>query len=76
MTINNLKIIYISILLVLLQPMYADVIIGNGNIERLNDSVVKDINCQNYTISVGGLLDTSRRTPPFEVSNNPPTLIV
>ena len=43
----------------LLQPIYADVIIGNGNIERLNSGVVKDINCQNYTILVGGLLDTS-----------------
>ena len=73
MTINNLKIIYISILLVLVQPMYADVIIGNGNIERLNDSVVKDINCQNYTISVGGLLDTSnggvlREVTTFEIN--------
>jgi len=39
--------------------LYANVIIGNGNIERLNDGVVKNINCQDYTISMGGLLDTS-----------------
>jgi len=51
------SIIVLSLLLA--QEIHADVIIGNGNIERLNDSVVKDINCQNYTISVGGLLDTS-----------------
>ena len=43
----------------LLQPVYADVVIGNGNIERLNAGVIKDINCQKYSILVGGLLDTS-----------------
>jgi len=57
--INSIKILFFSVILMLLQPIYADVIIGNGNIERLNSGVVKDINCQNYTILVGGLLDTS-----------------
>jgi len=57
--IHSIKTLFLSVILMLLQPIYADVIIGNGNIERLNDGVIKDINCQNYTISVGGLLDTS-----------------
>lgn len=39
--------------------LYADVIVGDGNIERLSAPVTKDINCQNYTIKAGGLLDTS-----------------
>lgn len=56
----------------LLQPIYADVIIGDGNIERLNSGVIKDINCQNYTILEGGLLDTSnggvlREVTQFEI---------
>ncbi|RUM75360.1 MAG: hypothetical protein DSZ12_03815, partial [Sulfurovum sp.] len=51
---------YLQILLfLLLQLLHADVIVGNQNIERLNADVIKDINCQNYTISKGGLLDTS-----------------
>jgi len=57
--INSIKILFISVILILLQPLYADIIIGDGNIERLNEDVVKDINCQNYTILEGGLLDTS-----------------
>jgi len=55
--LKHFKILFFIV--VFLQPAYSDVIIGNGNIERLNDAVVKDINCQNYTISMGGLLDTS-----------------
>ncbi len=57
--INSIKILFFSVMLMSLQPIYADVVIGNGNIERLNSGVVKDINCQNYTILAGGLLDTS-----------------
>ena len=57
--INHIKILLFTIILILLQPTYADVVIGNGNIERLNAGVIKDINCQNYTILTGGLLDTS-----------------
>jgi CshA-type fibril repeat protein len=55
--LKHFKILFFIV--VFLQTAYADVIIGNGNIERLNNAVVKDINCQNYTISTGGLLDTS-----------------
>ena len=71
--INSIKILFFSVMLMLLQPIYADVIIGNGNIERLNDAVIKDINCQNYTIRVGGLLDTSnggvlREVTTFEIN--------
>lgn len=57
--INHFKILFFTIFLILAHPLYADVVIGNGNIERLNDGVIKDINCQNYTILTGGLLDTS-----------------
>ena len=58
--INSIKILFFSVTVMLLQPvLYADIIIGNGNIERLNDGVVKDINCQNYTILSAGLLDTA-----------------
>jgi len=57
--IKHIKILFFSVTLMFLHPLYADVVIGDGNIERLNDGVVKDINCQNYTILVGGLLDTS-----------------
>jgi len=57
--INNIKTVFFSVILMLLHPIYADVIIGNGNTERLNDGVVKNINCQNYTILENGLLDTS-----------------
>jgi len=57
--INRIKILFITVILMLIHPLYADVIIGNGNIERLNSGVIKDINCQNYTILSGGLLDTS-----------------
>ena len=57
--IQHIKILFFTVILMLLHPLYADVIIGNGNIERLNSGVVKDINCQNYTIGAGGLLDTS-----------------
>ncbi|PTB83598.1 hypothetical protein C9926_02100 [Sulfurovum lithotrophicum] len=49
----------LSVVVILIQPTYADVLIGNGNIERLNSNVIKDINCQNYTILTGGLLNTS-----------------
>ena len=70
--INSIKILFISVILMLLQPLYADVVVGDGNIERLNDGVIKDINCQNYTILEGGLLDTSnggvlREVTQFEI---------
>ena len=54
-----IKTVFFIVIFLLLQPLYADVIIGNGNIERINDGATKDINCQNYTIRIGGLLDTS-----------------
>jgi len=57
--ILHIKILFFAVILMLIHPLYADVIIGNGNIERLNAGVIKDINCQNYTILSGGLLDTS-----------------
>ena len=57
--IHPVKILFFTVILMFTHPLYADVIIGNGNIERLNSGVIKDINCQNYTIGVGGLLDTS-----------------
>jgi len=57
--IQRIKILVFTVILMLIHPLYADVIIGNGNIERLNSGVIKDINCQNYTILTGGLLDTS-----------------
>lgn len=53
------KTLFFTVVFIFLQPVYADVIIGNGHIERLNSGVIKDINCQNYTIGTGGLLDTS-----------------
>ena len=56
--IHPVKILFFTVILILAHPLYADVVIGNGNIERLNSGVVKDINCQNYTILAGGLLDT------------------
>lgn len=67
--INSIKILFFSVMLMSLQPIYADVVIGNGNIERLNSGVVKDINCQNYTILLGGLLDTSNGGILREVTN-------
>lgn len=54
-----IKILFFAVILIVLQPANADVIIGNGNTERLNSGVTKDINCQNYMIRAGGLLDTS-----------------
>ena len=57
--INSVRILFFTVISVLIYPLYADVIIGNGNIERLNSGVVKRMNCQNYTINVGGVLDTS-----------------
>lgn len=70
--INSIKILFFSLILILLQPLHADVVVGDGNIERLNDGVIKDINCQNYTILEGGLLDTSnggvlREVTQFEI---------
>ncbi len=44
-------------MLILTHPLYADVI--NSYIERLGSGTVKDINCQNYTITTGALLDVS-----------------
>ena len=57
--IKHIKIVLCSVVWIVMQPTYADVTIGHGNIERLNAGVIKDINCQNYTIREGGLLDTS-----------------
>jgi len=59
MMTTPVKTLFFTVILICTHPLYADVVIGNGNIERLNDGVVKDINCQNYTIGAGGLLDTS-----------------
>ena len=56
---HHIKIALFAVILVCLHPLHADVRIGDGNIERLNEGVTKDINCQNYTILSGGLLDTS-----------------
>jgi CshA-type fibril repeat protein len=56
---NTIRAMFFTVIFILLQPLYADVVIDDGNIERLNSGVVKDINCQNYTIRTGGLLDTS-----------------
>ncbi len=56
---QHIKILFFTLILMLAHPLYADVTIGDGNIERLNSGVIKDINCQNYTILTGGVLDTS-----------------
>ncbi len=57
--IQHIKILFFTLILMLIHPLYADVVIGNGNIENLNSGVIKDINCQNYTILSGGLLSTA-----------------
>ena len=57
---QSVKILLITIFFIILYPLHADVVIGNGNIERLCSATVKNIHCQNYTILPGGLLDTSR----------------
>jgi len=57
--IKHIKILFFTVILMLIHPLYADVIIGNGNIENLNSAVIKDINCQKYTILTGGLLSTA-----------------
>jgi len=55
--IPRIKILFFTVILMLAHPLYADVI--NGYIERLGSGTVKDINCQNYTITTGALLDVS-----------------
>jgi len=55
--IPRIKILFITVILMLAHPLYADVI--NSYIERLGSGTVKDINCQNYTITTGALLDVS-----------------
>ncbi len=55
--ISRSKIFLITVMLMFAHPLYADVI--NGYIERLGSGTVKDINCQNYTITTGALLDVS-----------------
>ncbi len=56
---EQVKSILFSIIIPFIYPLYADVVIGNGNIERLNSGVIKDINCQDYTILSDGLLSTA-----------------
>ena len=63
-----MKKIIIILSILLTQIIHADIIIGNGNIERLNNGIVKDINCQNYTIAKEGFLDTSNGGTLSEVS--------
>ena len=55
--ISRIKILFFTVILMLAHPLYADVI--NSYIERLGSGTVKDINCQNYTITAGALLDVS-----------------
>ena len=57
--INPIKILFFNVILLLLlvHQLQADVI--NSYIERLGSGTVKDINCQNYTITTGALLDVS-----------------
>ena len=55
--LKHFKILFSSVILMLTHPLYADVI--NGYIERLGSGTIKDINCQNYTITIDALLDTS-----------------
>ena len=54
---NRIKLLFFTVILMLTHPLYADVI--NSYIERLGSGTVKDINCQNYTITAGALLDVS-----------------
>jgi CshA-type fibril repeat protein len=51
-----IKVFFVTILM-MIYPLYADV--TNSYIERIGSGVTKDINCQNYTITQGALLDTS-----------------
>jgi len=55
--INRIKLLFFTVIITLAHPLYADVI--NSYIERLGSGTVKDINCQNYTITTGALLDVS-----------------
>jgi len=55
--IPRIKILLFSVIFMLAHPLYADVI--NSYIERIGSGAVKDINCQNYTITAGALLDVS-----------------
>lgn len=71
--IAYIKKLFITLIWLWIYPLYADVVIGNGNIERLNTGVIKDINCQNYTILTGGLLNTVnggilREVAKFEIN--------
>lgn len=55
--INRTKVLFFAVILMFTHPLYADVV--NSYIERLGSGTVKDINCQNYTITTGALLDVS-----------------
>ncbi|MCF6244514.1 MAG: Ig-like domain-containing protein [Sulfurovum sp.] len=55
--IPRIKMLFFTVILMLAHPLYADVI--NGYIERIGSGAVKDINCQNYTITTEALLDIS-----------------
>ena len=55
--IHPIKILFFIVILIFTHPLNADVI--NSYIERLGSGTVKDINCQNYTITAGALLDVS-----------------
>jgi CshA-type fibril repeat protein len=55
--IPRIKILFLTVILMLAHPLYADVV--NSYIERIGSGAVKDINCQNYTITAGALLDVS-----------------
>jgi len=55
--IHLVKILFFTVILIYAHPLNADVI--NSYIERLGNGTIKDINCQNYTITSGALLDVS-----------------
>ena len=56
---QSAKLLLLSYLLLITNIAQADIVIGNAASEIINTSAIKDINCQNYTISAGGTLDTS-----------------
>ena len=55
--IRHIRILFFTVILMLSHPLYANVI--NSYIERIGSGAVKDINCQDYTITAGALLDVS-----------------
>jgi CshA-type fibril repeat protein len=56
---NNTSSFFMVIFYLFGQLSLADVIVGNGNTEIITAPTTKDINCQNYIIREGGLLDIS-----------------